>query len=93
MFSVGATLGGGENMFNAGLSFKVGQANHVSTSRVAMAKEMKDMRATMAAQDANMMKALNEFKPELERFRVDTISKHKDGTPDIQRVRVIKDRG
>lgn len=46
-----------------------------------------------AAQDANMMKALNEFKPELERFRVDTISKHKDGTPDIQRVRVIKDRG
>lgn len=36
--------------------------------------------------------ALKEFEPELERIRVDTISKHKDGTPDIQRVRVIKGR-
>ncbi|WP_273419511.1 S-layer homology domain-containing protein, partial [Veillonella caviae] len=176
MFSIGASLGGGENMVNAGVSVKLGQGNHVSTSRVAMAKEIKDMRSAMAAQDAkiaeltdlvnklvgmksvdydvervfpdipenhwaydyvstlagngivegypngyfdgnrtmtryemaaviyralqngaaqdaNMIKALNEFKPELERFRVDTISKHKDGTPDIQRVRVINNRG
>ncbi|MDY5787761.1 MAG: S-layer homology domain-containing protein, partial [Veillonella caviae] len=48
MFSVGASLGGGENMINAGVSVKLGQGNHVSTSRVAMAKEIKDMRQAMA---------------------------------------------
>ena len=46
-----------------------------------------------AAADDRMARALKEFEPELERIRVDTISKHKDGTPDIQRVRVIKGRG
>ena len=46
-----------------------------------------------AAADERMARALKEFEPELERIRVDTISKNKDGTPDIQRVRVIKGRG
>ena len=161
-----------ENMVNAGLSMKLGQGNHVSTSKVAMAKEIKDLRAELenvkgallkvadgrpldsmdmdkmqlfpdvpenhwaydyvatlagngvivgypdgqfggdrmmtryemaaliyramqngAAADDRMARALKEFEPELERIRVDTISKHKDGTPDIQRVRVIKGRG
>lgn len=36
---------------------------------------------------------LLEFAPELARIKVDTITKHKDGTPGIQRVRVIKGRG
>ena len=172
MISVGGSLGGGENMVNAGLSMKLGQGNHVSTSKVAMAKEIKDLRAELenvkgallkvadgrpldsmdmdkmqlfpdvpenhwaydyvatlagngvivgypdgqfggdrmmtryemaaliyramqngAAADDRMARALKEFEPELERIRVDTISKHKDGTPDIQRVRVIKGRG
>lgn len=44
MFSVGGSMGGGENMVNAGVSFKLGQGNNVSTSRVAMAKEIKDLR-------------------------------------------------
>ena len=48
MFSVGGSFGGGENMVNAGVSFKVGQGNHVSTSRVAMAKEIKDLRQNVA---------------------------------------------
>ena len=48
MFSVGGSFGGGENMVNAGVSFKVGQGNHVSTSRVAMAKEIKDLRQDVA---------------------------------------------
>ena len=43
-FSVGGTVGGGENMVIAGISFKFGQGNHVSNSRVAMAKEIKDLR-------------------------------------------------
>ena len=172
MISVGGSIGGGENMVNAGLSMKLGQGNHVSTSTVAMAKEIKDLRAELenvkgallkvadgrpldsmdmdkmqlfpdvpenhwaydyvatlagngvivgypdgqfggdrmmtryemaaliyramqngAAADDRMARALKEFEPELERIRVDTISKHKDGTPDIQRVRVIKGRG
>lgn len=40
---VGGTVGG-ENMVNVGLSLKLGQGNHVSNSRVAMAKEIKDLR-------------------------------------------------
>ena len=44
MFSVGGSFGGGENMVNAGVSLKLGQGNHVSTSKVAMAKEIKDLR-------------------------------------------------
>ena len=172
MLSVGGSFGGGENMVNAGVSLKLGQGNHVSTSRVAMAKEIKDLRAELenmkgalmkvsegkqldsldmdkmqlfpdvpenhwaydyvatlagngvivgypdgqfggdrmmtryemaaliyraiqngAVADEQMARALKEFEPELERIRVDTITNHKDGTPDIQRVRVIKGRG
>ena len=48
MFSIGGSFGGGENMVNAGVSIKLGQGNHVSTSRVAMAKEIKDLRENVA---------------------------------------------
>ncbi|MDV5089133.1 ESPR-type extended signal peptide-containing protein [Veillonella sp. YH-vei2233] len=44
MFSLGASIGGGENMVNAGISVKLGQGNNVTTSRVAMAKEIIDLR-------------------------------------------------
>lgn len=47
MFSVGGSFGNGENMVNAGVSLKLGQGNHVSTSKVAMAKEIKDLRKEM----------------------------------------------
>ena len=47
-FSVGGTIGGGENMVNAGISFKVGQGNNVSNSRVGMAKEIKHLRDDVA---------------------------------------------
>lgn len=56
MFSVGGSFGGGENMVNAGVSIKLGQGNHISTSRVAMAKEMEAMRRHMAEQDALIAK-------------------------------------
>ena len=168
MFSVGGTVGNGDNMVNAGVSFKLGQGNNVSTSRVAMAKEIKSMRDIVAKQDAQIQKLtamvnalvgmeaiapdtttmfpdvpenhwayeavemmaktglvqgypdgefkgdrnmtryefaqivynaiqagikvderlVQEFRPELEYFRIDTISKDKDGNPVIQRVRV-----
>ena len=167
MLSLGASLGNGESMWNTGLSVKLGQGNHVSTSRVAMAKEMLDLRADNKAMHeqintlnsrlnsvlgmldmaksasfpdvpenhwayeavaklagngvikgypdgtfqgdramtryefASMLyramekgatvdgKLLKEFQPELNRIRVDTVSKN----PKIQRVRVIHGRG
>ena len=54
MFSVGGSFGGGENMVNAGVSVKLGQGNNVTTSRVAMAKDMLDMQRRMAEIEAQM---------------------------------------
>lgn len=168
LLSVGGSFGGGENMVNAGVSVKLGQGNHVSTSRVAMAKEIKAltekvsvlesalaksnpsslpdggknvlfpdvsenhwayeyvtglakegilegypdgtfggdrmmtryefaamvyrlMQSGKVGQSSGMDRLVKEFTPELQYIRIDTVSKHKDGTPDIQRVRVIKE--
>lgn len=45
LFSVGTSLGGGENMVNAGISVKLGSgSSHVTTSRTAMAKEIVSLR-------------------------------------------------
>ena len=163
MISVGGSFGGGENMVNAGIAVKLGQGNHVTTSKVAMAKEIKDLRKevevlrqaiagigqgqpmdpvkmklfpdieknhwayeaveALAKQGLlegypdgtfggdrmmtryefatlvyrAMQKGFNvnerliqEFEPELERFRVDIVAKDKDGNPVIERVRVNK---
>lgn len=44
MLSIGYETGNGENMINAGLSFKIGTgSNNISTSRVAMAKQITEM--------------------------------------------------
>lgn len=166
MFSIGGSFGGGENMVNAGVSIKLGQGNHISTSRVAMAKEIKAlnekvsmlesalaktnpsiladggksvlfpdvsenhwayeyvtklgkegivegypdgtfggdrmmtryefativyriMQSGRVSQSDDMDHLVKEFMPELQYIRIDVVSKHKDGTPDIERVRVI----
>lgn len=70
MFSVGGSFGNGENMVNAGVSLKLGQGNHVSTSKVAMAKEIKDLRKELeglksALLDANAGKKLDTSKLQL----------------------------
>ena len=52
MFSVGGSFGGGENMVNAGVTFKIGQHNHVSRSRVALAKDVLELKQIVARQDA-----------------------------------------
>ncbi|WP_197049780.1 S-layer homology domain-containing protein, partial [Veillonella montpellierensis] len=161
MFSIGGSFGGGDKMVNAGIAVKLGQGNHVTTSRVAMAKEIKDLRAEVEvlrqamvgmsqgkALDPLKMKLfpdieknhwayeavtkllqqgvlegypdgtfkgdrmmtryefamlvykamqrgmnvnerlIQEFEPELERFRIDVIAKDKAGHPTIERVRV-----
>ena len=70
MFSVGGSFGNGENMVNAGVSLKLGQGNHVSTSKVAMAKEIKDLRKELeglksALLDVNAGKKLDTSKIQL----------------------------
>ena len=58
MFSVGGSFGNGENMVNAGVSFKLGSgSSHVSTSRVAMAKEIKELRGELEAMKSAMLDA------------------------------------
>ena len=52
MFSVGGSFGGGENMVNAGVSVKLGQGNHVSTSKIAMAKEIVDLKDAVTRLEA-----------------------------------------
>ena len=51
MFSLGTNFGNGENMFNAGLSFKIGQGSGVTTSRTAMAKKIEGLEDTVDKQD------------------------------------------
>ena len=56
MFSVGGTVGNGENMVNAGVSFALDRTNHVSNSRTAMAREILDLRAEVAELKAMVAK-------------------------------------
>lgn len=50
MISLGTNFGNGENMFNAGLSFKIGQGSGVTTSRTAMAKKIAELEAIVKEQ-------------------------------------------
>ena len=167
IFSLGATVGNGENLVNGGVTFRFGQQNHQSRSKKAMAKEIVELRAEVAELKAMVYSMANgrmpgldltkseefpdtpenhwaydyvsvlagngvlegyqdgffkgdrtltryemaaiiyrammrgvdvdermkeEFAPELARVKVDTLTSHSDGTPSIQRVRVIKGR-
>lgn len=51
MFSVAGSMGNGENMINAGVSLKLGQRSNVTNSKVAMAKEIQELKLQLAAQD------------------------------------------
>ena len=44
MFNIGASVGGGENMVNAGVTFALDRKSHITTSRTAMAREIMDLR-------------------------------------------------
>ena len=59
MFSIGGSFGGGENMVNAGVSFKLGQGNHVSTSRTMMAKEIESLKAVVKEQNEKLQENEN----------------------------------
>lgn len=62
MLSVGGSFGGGENMVNAGITFKLGQKNSVGRSKVAMAKEIIDLKTEVQLlknQNQTILKALH----------------------------------
>lgn len=165
LFSIGGTIGNGEEMVNAGVSIWFGQHSHQSRSKKAMAKKIIELRAEMAELKAMVngitgqgfdiykseifpdtpethwaydyvaavagngilegypsgrfdgsrlmtryemaaviyrlmtqgvqvdQRMVDEFAPELARIKVDTLTHYNDGTPHIQRVRVIEGRG
>ena len=61
MFSVAGTVGNGENMVNAGVSFALDRTNHVSNSRTALAREVIDLRGQLAEMGAKMAKMEKAF--------------------------------
>ena len=61
MFSVAGTVGNGENMVNAGVSFALDRTNHVSNSRTALAREVIDLRGQLAEMGAKMARMEKAF--------------------------------
>ena len=61
MFNVAGTVGNGENMVNAGVSFALDRTNHVSNSRTALAREVIDLRGQLAVMGAKMAKMEKAF--------------------------------
>ena len=61
MFSVGTNFGNGENMINAGVSFKFGPKGK-SQVRPGSTQEITELRATVARQDDQLKKQDNEIK-------------------------------
>jgi len=55
-FCGGSTVGNGETVVNAGLSVKVGAHSNVSRSRVAIGKEVLELKKTVALQNAQIQK-------------------------------------
>lgn len=56
MFTVGSTVGNGDTVINAGVSYKVGAKSDVSRSKVAVAKDVADMKREMEAMKAQNAK-------------------------------------
>ena len=56
MFSLGGTVGNGENMVNAGVSFSLDRTPRVTSSRTALTKEVVTLREQVAKQDAQIAK-------------------------------------
>ena len=61
MFSVAGTVGNGENMVNAGVSFALDRTNHVSNSRTALAREVIELRGQLAEMGAKMARMEKAF--------------------------------
>lgn len=69
MISISGSFGGGENMVSAGVSVKLGQGTGISTSKVAMAKEIKNLKIEnerMQEENREIKKENREIKQEIE---------------------------
>ena len=53
MFTLGGAINGSDSVLNAGISYKVGAKSNVSRSRVAVAKDLQDLKATVAKLQAD----------------------------------------
>lgn len=73
MFSVGTNFGNGENMVNAGVSFKLGQgSSYAGVSKAELAEENQKLKANDAAQDQKIQKQekeIQELKKALEELK------------------------
>ena len=56
MFTVGSTVGNGDTVVNAGISYKVGAKSGISRSKVSVAKDVADMKREMEAMKAQNAK-------------------------------------
>lgn len=54
MVSIGGSFGGGENMLNAGVAWRIGKGTTMTTSRVAMAKEIQKLKAIVEQQNEKL---------------------------------------
>ena len=69
MFSIGGSFGGGENMVNAGVSVKFGEGTGISTSKIAMANEIRGLKTAnerMQQENKFMQQENKEMKNEIE---------------------------
>ena len=61
MISIGGSFGGGENMVSAGISVKVGQGTGISTSKAAMANEIRELKARDREREAQMQEIMRQL--------------------------------
>lgn len=54
MVSIGGSFGGGENMLNAGVAWRIGKGTTMTISRVAMAKEIQKLKAVVEQQNEKL---------------------------------------
>ena len=64
MISIGGSFGGGENMISAGISVKFGQGTGISTSKAAMANEIRDLKE----ENREMKQEIEDLKEQMKNF-------------------------
>ena len=64
MISIGGSFGGGENMISAGISVKVGQGAGISTSKAAMANEIRDLKE----ENREMKQEIEDLKEQMQKL-------------------------
>lgn len=61
MISISGSFGGGENMVSAGISVKLGQGVGISTSKAAMANEIRELKARDREREAQMQEIMRQL--------------------------------